>query len=601
MEDTALTCPTPELPQPLAYCDEGQASPFSQEWVTMSKQEHIELTCRASYWEAQHARAKSRIAELEQEIVLKDAKIKDLRNRLFGKKSEKHNPLKSEKGGTDDTPAKRHRGQQPGSPGHGRTHREALPVIDDEIDLAEAEKSCPRCGLPHRRTPALDEHSSVIEVEVKAHVRRLRRPAYTRHPGCTCEDTPAIVTAPPPARLLPRSDYSVSFWVEVILSKYRYGQPTHRYLQDLTDQGLPVSPGTVAGGLQALAPLFEPILEALYCQQMSEQLFHNDETRWEVFVELEGKVGTRWYLWVTRSASVVFYCIDPGRSAAVPGAHFAGLQHEQVIIVCDRYSAYKKLARLAANILLAFCWAHVRRDYLEAGRSFAELEAWALAWKARIGTLYHLNARRLEHWDHERPLAEQSPAFHQHHQALKQALQRLHDEAIRVVAPDLAGAPTGDSAECEGPPSAPEAELSKSAQTKRKKVLQSLLAHWSGLTLFVEHPEVPLDNNWAENAIRHPVTGRKNYYGSGSIWSAELAATLFSLLQTLVLWGINPRHWLTRYLQACADHGGKAPRPIEPFLPWSMDQARRAQLSRPRSSPAPPAAPVERVPVHDSS
>jgi hypothetical protein len=45
--------------------------------------------------------------------------------------------------------------------------------------------------------------------------------------------------------LIPRNDYDVSFWVEVILGKYRYGQPTNRYLQDLADQGLPVSPGTV--------------------------------------------------------------------------------------------------------------------------------------------------------------------------------------------------------------------------------------------------------------------------------------------------------------------------------------------------------------------
>jgi transposase len=88
---------------------------------------------------------------------------------------------------------------------------------------------------------------------------------------------------------------------------------------------------------------------------MSEELFHNDETRWEVFVQIEGKQGTRWYLWVTRSPSVIDYCIDPSRSTAVPGAHFAGLQKEQVIIVCDRYSAYKKLARLSDQILLAFC------------------------------------------------------------------------------------------------------------------------------------------------------------------------------------------------------------------------------------------------------
>ena len=132
-------------------------------------------------------------------------------------------------------------------------------------------------------------------------------------------------------------------------------------------------------------------------------------------------------------------------------------------------------------------------------------------------------------------------------------------------------------------------------------MLQSLLEHWPGLTVFVEHPEVPMDNNRGENSIRNPVNGRKNYYGSRSLWSAELAATLFSVLQTLVLWGINPRHWLTLYLQACAENGGKAPRHIEPFLPWSMDEARRAALSRPYPAQAPPPSRTESVPIHDSS
>jgi len=596
MEGTANTCPPPEPQQPLACLDEGQSTPFSQEWVTITKQERIDLNWRASYWEAQHARVKSQIEALKQDNILKDAKIKDLQNRLFGKKSEKNSPLKSEKGDKAGTPSKRNRGQQPGSRGHGRTQRPDLPVVHDEIDLADAEKCCPTCGLPHLRNPALDEHSDVIEVEVKAYVRHLRRPAYTRNPGCSCDTTAAIITAPPPPRLIPRSDYGVSFWVEVILGKYRYGQPSNRHLQDLKDQGLPVSPGTLAGGLQTLSKLFEPVLEALYCKQMSERLFHNDETRWEVFVEIEGKVGTRWYLWVTRSQSVIFYCIDPSRSAAVPGAHFAGLQADgKVIIVCDRYSAYKKLARLAANILLAFCWAHVRRDFLDAGRAFSELEEWALEWKGRIGTLYHLNRLRLEQWDPERTLTEQSAAFHQYHEALQTELQCMHEEATRVVAQN------DDGAHNEGTPSAPAAELSKSARTKQKKVLASLLEHWSGLTVFVEHPEVPMDNNRAENTIRTPVTGRRNYYGSGSIWSAPLAAMLFAILQTLVLWGINPRHWLTLYLTACAENGGSAPRDIDPFLPWSMDEARRAALGRPHPSRLPPAAPAEPAPIHDSS
>lgn len=590
MEGATTTCSTPEPHQPLASLDAGQSSPFSQQWVTITKQEHIDLTSRASYWEAQHARVKSQLEELKQDNLLKEAKIKDLQNRLFGKKSEKNSPLQSEKDRQEDPVSKRRRGQQPGSVGHGRTQRPDLPVVHDESDLADAEKRCPTCGLPHLPAPALDEHSDVIEVVVKAHVRRIRRMAYTRNPGCTCEDTPVIVTAPPPARLIPRSNYAVSFWVEVILGKYRYGQPSHRYLQDLADQGLAVSPGTLAGGLQALTPLFEPVLEALYCKQMSEQLFHNDETRWEVFVDLPGKVGTRWYLWVTRSPSVIFYCIDPSRSAAVPGAHFAGLQADKAILVCDRYSAYKKLARLALNILLAFCWAHVRRDFLDAGRAFCGLQEWALQWKARIGTLYHLNRLRLAQWDPEQGLTEQCASFQQHHQALQRALQCMHEEATRMVAAESdAGTPSAGAA------------LSNSARTKRNKVLASLLEHWSGLTLFVAYPEVPMDNNLGENSIRTPVNGRKNYYGSGSICSAQLAAMLFAILQTLVLWGINPRHWLTRYLTACAQNGASAPQDIAPFLPWAMDERRQAELSRPSPSRVPALAPSEPPCIHDSS
>ena len=66
-----------------------------------------------------------------------------------------------------------------------------------------------------------------------------------------------------------------------------------------------------------------------------------------------------------------------------------------------------------------------------------------------------------------------------------------------------------------------------------------------------------MDNNTAERSERGPVVGRKNYYGSGSLWSGRLAAMMFSLFQTLCLWGLNPRLWLTAYLEACAQAGGR--------------------------------------------
>jgi len=573
-----------QLPVPVPFIGDqgGMSTPFSQELVLIPKQELIELKHQAAYWQAQHAQIHRKFEDLKAESLLKDAKIKDLQNRAFGKTSEKGNTRGSESNA--NSPSGRPRGQQNGVPGHGRTQRPDLPVVDETIDLPEDEKQCPVCGLPYRRCKALDETSDVIEVEVKAYIRRYHRPAYVADPRCCCPGTLAITTAPPPPRLLPRSPFGVSFWVGVILNKFHYGQPTHRHLKDLSDQSLPVSPGTVAGGLQSLAPLFTPILEALYCKQMSEELFFNDETRWEVFVVMEGKVGSRWYLWMTRSHSVILYDIDPSRSAAVPGAHFAGLQSERVIIVCDRYSAYKKLARLSNVILLAFCWAHVRRDFLDAGRAFTELETWALEWKERIATLYHLNALRLEYWLPDVPLEQQSADFQSQQQALQESLQSVHDEATRLAAPDASNKGSNSSKTISTE------SMSDGARNQQIKIVQSLLNHWPGLILFLNNPEVPMDNNLGENSIRNPVIGRKNYYGSGSIWSAELAAMLFSIFQTLELWEIPQRSWLTGYLQACAENGGKAPSNIDAFLPWSMADAPRAKQSRSPPARPPPVA-----------
>lgn len=542
-------------------------APYSQEWVTITKQTYIKLTHQANYWQAQHTQIKQKCASLEEEAQYKDAKIKDLQKRLFGKQSEKQGLAKSEK--DKCSTAGRKRGQQPGSGGHGRTIRPDLPIVLEVRDLPEDDKHCPSCGLPHLPKPALDKHNDFYEVEVSAYIRRIRRLVYRRNPGCCCPGMPAIITLLPPPRLIPRSPYPVSFWVGVLLSKFCYGQPTYRYLQDLSDLALPVSPGTVAGGLKQLTKLFEPIKKALYQKQMTETLFHNDETRWEVFVEIEGKVGTRWYLWVTRSKSVVFFVLDPSRSAAVPGAHFAGLQSGQCIIVCDRYGAYKKLAKLSEVILLAFCWAHVRRDFIIAGCSYKQLESWVLEWKARIGELYHHNHQRLDHWDAQSPLNQQSECFVQHQQAAQETLHTMHQEAIRLSTQN------DDELDDET------RSLPQSARNQQRKVCQSLLNHWEGLTLFVKNPQVPLDNNAAENTIRGPVTGRKNYYGSGSLWSADLTAALFSILKTLALWGINPRHWLTTYLADCAKNGGNVPADMTPYIPWEMSEVRRNALSRP--------------------
>jgi transposase len=360
--------------------------------------------------------------------------------------------------------------------------------------------------------------------------------------------------------VLQRNPYGVSVWTEILLQKYLYCEPTNRLLQSLETRGLPISQGSITDGLKRLSPLFEPLRDAFYEKQMLELLFHADETRWMVFEEVEGKIGYRWYLWVFRSESVVYYRITESRATKVPLEHFGKLappgDEPMVILVCDRYVAYKCLVKQIDMIVLAFCWAHVRRDFLNATTSYPDEEEWMLSWVDDIGNLYHINKQRLAAWDRKLPLGKQSSAFLEHHTELKTALSDMETRRDEHLAQEKLAAP-------------------------RKAVLTSLKEHWEGLTVFVEHPQVPMDNNNGEHSIRGPVVGRKNYYGSGSKWSATLAAMMFTLLQTVKLLGINPHHWLTFFLTACAENGGKTPDDLTPFIPWSMDEELKQKLSRP--------------------
>jgi transposase len=351
-----------------------------------------------------------------------------------------------------------------------------------------------------------------------------------------------VVTAPPPPRLIAKSMLGVSIWVTVLLDKYRYYRPTYRLLGDLAHHGLDLALGTLTDGLQRLVPLFEPIDEALCVRTRTQELWHADETRWLVFAMLEGKVGYRWYLWLFHTKEVAVFVLAAGRAHDVPEA-FLGPDAEGIMVV-DRYKAYQAIDQVKrGQIVLAFCWAHVRRDFIKVAQTWTDQESWGLAWVERIGQLYALNDARLA----------------------------VREEPGKFAAADAALRAGVTALGAQG-----EAELTDAhLHPARRKVLHSLGDHWTGLTVFVEHPEVPMDNNTAERAQRGPVVGRKNYYGSGAVWAGRLAAMLFSLFQTLSLWNINPRLWLTAYLEACAAAGGQTPADFACFLPWNLSAERR--------------------------
>ena len=530
--------------------------------VRLTKQEHIQLLWEANYWKAEHRQAAERAlrveaayreqlrqaaqgaeqreAALRGELQAARARIRDLERRLFGRKSERWGVIEDRHraGGC----GRRARGQQRGAAGHGRTRLAHLPVHTEVVELDTP--LCPVCGLALRQMPGRDE-CEVLEIEVQAYRRRFRRPRYRR--TCDCRQVPGILTAPPPARLIARGKFGISVWVSVLLDKFLYGRPSQRLVQDLADHGLELSVGSLAGGLQAIAPLFAPLQQALLDRLRREPHWHADETSWPVFAEVEGKSGHRWYLWVFQSRSVVYYVLDESRSSRVPAAVLGGVRTG--VISCDRHGAYKRFARLNPSVALSFCWAHQRRDLLNLAHEYPDLATWAMAWVDCIGTLFALQAQRRE---------------------ARGARRAELDRHVRATVQEMAAQRDAALAH----PTLPAAAAA---------VLRSMAQHWQGLTEFVERPQLPLSNNAAERALRGPVVGRKNFYGSGSPWSGQLAATMFSVLMTMRHWKINPRTWLTTYLQACADHGNRPPPQLRPFLPWTMDAAQRAAM---RAAPA---------------
>jgi len=343
----------------------SSVKPFDREFVTLTKREHIELVMQAKQYKSLHERAVRRLEfaatrhqfELEQarqredrlksELEAARAQIRDLRQRVFGAKTEQSNSVNVST--HSSAAAGRPRGQQRGRVGHGRTRLPQLPAKVQELTL---QACCPRCGLGLREFPGTQD-AEVLEIEVKAYRRVIRRHRY--RPTCSCGCLPGIVTAPAPAQLIARGKLGASIWVEALLSKFAYGQPSARLLQDWRDQGLHISQGTLTDGLRCLLPMLEPLVQAGLEQLRRQTHWHADETRWEVFEELEGKVGHRWYLWVFKSATVVCFVLDPSRSAMVPGTALQGVSRG--ILSVDRYASYRKFARLTPGVSLSICWA----------------------------------------------------------------------------------------------------------------------------------------------------------------------------------------------------------------------------------------------------
>ena len=531
----------------------------------------------AGYWRARAGQAEARLAAVEREnaalagqVATLSGQVATLSGLLFGTSSEKQS--RSQAGG-DDAEAEggsrgeagvgpgrgsARRGQRQGAAGHSRRDYAHLETETRIIDLDGDQRCCEGCGKAFISSGFEDSEQLDWQIKVVRIIwRRLR---YQR--SCRCAG-PATVCAPPAPKVIAKGLYTADFLSRVLYFKYVLGLPVHRIISMLEAEGASVAAGGVTGALKELGVLIRPLGSALAARLEDTGHVHADETRWQVYEHCEGKDGNRWWLWTFLSDEVSVFVIAPTRG--IPAAATAlGIDvtadalpdGRRLLISSDFYSVYQSLSGIEGVDAL-YCWAHIRRYFIRARDAHPEaLAVWAQDWIGRIARLYRTH--------HALPATE--PGTGEHEQALAR-FQLLFDDldSLRIA----------------------QSEPAEPLHPAAAKVIATLNREWSGLARHRDLPFLPLDDNAAERAIRGPVIGRENFHGSGAVWAATLAADVWTVTATAARHDQQPLALLTDYLKACADNDGKAPKDLDPFLPWTPTGRRRRTTTEPAPAPAP--------------
>jgi transposase len=518
----------------------------------------------------------ARVGDLEGQVGALAERVSVLARMAFGTSSEK--VAKRSPGGDDaasgsggDDPAgdgssggapKRGRGQRKGSRGHGRRDYSHLPTREEVHDVAPGERVCRCCGADY---VAFGEETCE-QIDWRVQLIRIvhRRPTYRR--TCRCP-VRGVLVAPPVGKAIGKGRFTTVFLARLLIEKFVLGRPVHRIVAALAHDGLDVAEGTLAGVFAACSALLGPLAAAISDRNAAAAHLHVDETSWRVFAAVEGKDSHRWWCWVFVGPDTTVFTIAPSRSLTVL-AQQLGIDTDddtlpdalpggrQVLLSLDFYVVYQSLGRLQ-GVENLWCWSHIRRYFIRAGDAHPELAAWTAGWVERIASLYVAHTA----------ITAAEPGSPEHTWAQAQFSAELNT---------IDAARTAQSAH---------PELLHPAAAK---VLATLDREWQGLARHRDYPELPLDNNTSQRPLRGPVVGRKNYYGSGSVVSAELASRVFTITATAERAGLNPLAYLTAYLDACARSGATAPTgpALTRFLPWAANtDDLTAWAHRPRPQP----------------
>jgi hypothetical protein len=356
---------------------------------------------------------------------------------------------------------------------------------------------------------------------------------------------PSLLTAwqgiSPLRGLIPRGRATPATLAHLLVSKYCDHLPLYRQSEIYAREGLELDRSTLGDWVGQAAWLLDPVVAKIRQHVFAAEKIHGDDTTVPVLAPGLGRTATG-RLWVYvrddrlfcgAAAPAAAYYYSPDRGADHPTAHMANFTG---FLQADGYAGFEGLYSPARTkpgpITEVACWAHCRRkffDVWEATKSPVAKEA-----LDRIAKVYAIEdkarfAPAAERVDHRR---ETVPLLDKFFEWAKATVGKL------------------------------------SGKLELAKAFRYTIDRREALTRFVTDGRLEADNNVAENAMRSIALGRKNYLFAGSDRGGERAASIYTLVATAKLNGLNPEAYLRDILAKIAE--GHTINRIDELVPWRM-------------------------------
>jgi transposase len=330
------------------------------------------------------------------------------------------------------------------------------------------------------------------------------------------KDTQKVHCPPAPAGVLEGSRADVSFVAGLLVDKFQWHLPLYRQHQRIEGSGITVSRPWLTQISQRAIGLLEPVYEAQFDSIRASRVKSMDETPIKAGRTGHGKMRQAYYWPVHGDREEICFAYFPSR-AALHVKEALGLKHaEDGVLLSDGYAAYESYTK-AVGVTHAQCWVHSRRAFFEAQDADPEGVHAALE---QIKKLY-----AIEEEMREQKLGGQNKRLHRLTHS-----KPVVDEFFDWV--------DGQFRKQGLLPSSPFTKALNYVRERRQ-----------GLEVFLSDPDVPLDTNHLERALRVIPMGRKSWLFCWTELGAEHVGIIQSLITTCRLQGIDPYTYLVDVLQ----------------------------------------------------